>query len=494
MRPISTSINSLRIKTVNQAATRPEGKYVLYWMISARRMHWNFALQHAAAAARKLNVGLVILEPLRCDYPYASDRLHRFILQGMADNQSQAQRWPVTYFPWVETTPRQGKDLLQVLAEDACLVITDEFPAFFLPRLVSATAEKLKICLQTVDGNGLLPLQLVEKEYPTAYAFRRFLHKALPAFIDDRPQADPLASLELPQVTLPQALLQHWPVADLKVLLGASGLKYLPIDHRITPVAQAGGWLAGTSRLDDFLAEDLGHYAERRNIPDLDCTSQLSAYLHFGHLSTHQIFTRLADRENWTSQQLSWKPTGQRSGWWGMSESAEAFLDELVTWRELGYGFCSQRPDYAEYSGLPDWARVTLEQHRTDQRPYIYSYDQLREAQTHDPLWNAAQRQLSTEGRIHGYLRMLWGKKILEWSESPQLAMTTMLDLNDRYALDGRDPNAYSGISWCLGRFDRAWGPERPVFGKIRYMTSQNTARKVSVKTYLERYAEEQTG
>jgi len=232
-------------------------------------------------------------------------------------------------------------------------------------------------------------------------------------------------------------------------------------------------------------------YDRLRNIPDLDRTSRLSAYLHQGHVSAHQVFARLAEREKWHSGRLSLKPSGKRSGWWGLSVAAEAFVDELVTWRELGYSFCRHRPDYADYGGLPDWARATLEQHADDERPYLYSYEQFRAAASHDPLWNAAQRQLLQEGRIHGYLRMLWGKKILEWSPSPREALEIMLDLNDRYALDGRDPNSYSGISWCLGRFDRAWGPERPIFGKIRYMTSQNTARKVAVKRYIARYAAE---
>ena len=492
MSEFSTSIQQLRIRTLNQAPLNPAGQYVLYWMIAARRTGWNFALQHAVEMAQQLNSGLVVFEPLRCDYPYASERLHRFMLQGMADNQKETGGRALTYFPWVESSQAQGKGLLEALAKDACLVITDEYPAFFLPQMAQAAAKKLNVCLQTVDGNGLLPLQLVEREYPTAYAFRRFLHKALPAFIDDRPKESPLAGVVLPTVHLADDIKQSWPAADLPTLLKPRGLRHLPIDHLVDPVTQVGGSCAAASRLENFIARDLDHYADRRNVPDLDSTSRLSPYLHFGHISTHHIFSQLAEKEGWNSQQLSWKPTGQRSGWWGMSTSTEAFLDELVTWRELGYGFCRQRPDYAEYSALPKWARATLEQHRGDHRPYLYSYQQLCSAQTHDPLWNAAQRQLLTEGRIHGYLRMLWGKKILEWSESPQVALTTMLDLNDRYALDGRDPNAYSGISWCLGRFDRAWGPERPIFGKIRYMTSQNTARKVAVKKYLQRYGDQQ--
>ena len=172
-----------------------------------------------------------------------------------------------------------------------------------------------------------------------------------------------------------------------------------------------------------------------------------------------------------------------------MFSEAESFLDELVTWRELGYVFCDQRPrDYDRYASLPSWARQTLEDHEGDERPHLYTRAQLDEARTHDPLWNAAQTQLREEGRVHNYLRMLWGKKILEWSPSPQHALDALIELNNRYALDGRNPNSYSGIFWTLGRFDRAWGPERPIFGKVRYMSSENTARKLDTKPYLARW------
>lgn len=171
-----------------------------------------------------------------------------------------------------------------------------------------------------------------------------------------------------------------------------------------------------------------------------------------------------------------------------MSATAESFLDELITWREVGFNAATHLPDYDQYCTLPGWARDSLAKHRDEPRPYRYSFEQFEQAQTHDSLWNAAQNQLLGEGRIQNYLRMLWGKKILEWSPGAETALQTMLTLNDKYALDGRDPNSVSGIFWCLGRYDRAWGPERPIFGKTRYMSSENTARKFSVKNYLRRY------
>ena len=171
-----------------------------------------------------------------------------------------------------------------------------------------------------------------------------------------------------------------------------------------------------------------------------------------------------------------------------MDSSAEAFLDELVTWREVGFNMCTHRSNYDDPDSLPDWAQITLNAHANDRRPHEYSFDEFRDGATRDDLWNAAQRQLVREGIIHNYLRMLWGKKILEWTPDWQTALETMVELNNTYAVDGCDPNSYSGIFWVLGRYDRAWGPERSVFGKIRYMSSANTARKVRVRNYIERH------
>jgi deoxyribodipyrimidine photo-lyase len=178
------------------------------------------------------------------------------------------------------------------------------------------------------------------------------------------------------------------------------------------------------------------------------------------------------------------------NGFWNLGVNAEAFMDQLMTWREIGFNMCARQDNYDRYDSLPDWAKKTLKDHAKDKRPYVYTLEEFESARTHDSLWNAAQRQLVAEGRIHNYLRMLWGKKILHWTQSPQEALEVMIHLNNKYALDGRDPNSYSGIFWVLGRYDRAWGPEREIFGKIRYMTSESTRSKFSVKGYLQRYAE----
>ena len=214
--------------------------------------------------------------------------------------------------------------------------------------------------------------------------------------------------------------------------------RLLSIRHEIGTAALRGGEAAARATLRKFLSERLSEYLEFRNQPEAEVTSGLSPYLHFGHISSHQIFHELMDRENWSVEKLALRSNGSRTGWWNTSASAEAFLDQFITWRELGFNFSSHREDYSQYSSLPDWALNTLAKHARDERAHIYSRDQFEEARTHDPLWNAAQRQLVEEGRIHNYLRMVWGKKILEWTRTPEEALKIMIELNNRYALDGR--------------------------------------------------------
>lgn len=251
-------------------------------------------------------------------------------------------------------------------------------------------------------------------------------------------------------------------------------------------MAYRGGAAAARTTLARFVHDRLPRYGDERSEPSADVASGLSPYLHFGHIGVHTIAAAIWRDVGWEpARLLGVRANGKRAGYWGMPAPAEAFFDELVTWRELGYGFCHYRTDYDRYESLPDWARTSLDAHARDPRPHRYDLEALDRAQTHDPIWNAAQRQLVAEGRIHNYLRMLWGKKILEWSASPRAALAALIELNNRYAVDGRDPNSYSGIFWTLGRFDRPWAPERPIFGVIRYMSSASTERKFDLDGYL---------
>jgi deoxyribodipyrimidine photo-lyase len=436
---------------------------------------------------------LLVLEALRGDYPWASERLHGFIIDGMSDNRSAAHGRGIDYYPYVEPTPGAGHGLLEALAADAALVVTDRYPTFFLPRMVAAVSRRLSIPLEAVDSNGIIPLDATPSEFATAYAYRRWLQQHLFEHLESLPLEDPLAEPLPPPPGIPTPLLDRWPAANRDLLAGdGHHLAGLDIDHDVRATTTRGGEVAARRALERFLDEAFDDYADKRNRPDDGRSSGLSPYLHFGHLSSHEVVLEVMRRERWSSESTVGPANGRRSGWWGMSSSAEAFLDQVVTWRELGFQFCHHRPDHEQWESLPQWAIDTLEEHATDPREHLYSLDDFAAAKTHDPLWNAAQTQLVRDGIIHNYLRMLWGKKILEWTAHPRQALEFMLELNNRYALDGRDPNSVSGIFWVLGRHDRPWGPERPVFGKVRYMTSANTARKVPVTQYLERYTPEE--
>ncbi len=459
-------------------------------MLAQRRVTHNFALERAIQWSKQLGKPLLILESVTLVYEYASPRQHVFLLQGMADNQARLARKPVTYFPFVESIPGQRADLLKALAEQACVVIVDDFPMAMHQELITNAGLEFPCRLEAVDSCGLLPLRAAEVTFPTAFAFRRHLQKNLRSHLEHFLLSDPLARVTLPSLKLDARMTSLWPPADpLKLLSDHSWMNDLPLLHDVPPVPTAGGTSAAEKKLREFLTHKLSRYATERSQPGEDWSSGLSPYLHFGHISVHQVFSELAKQEGWSSSHLANTVAGKKEGWWGMSANAESFLDELVTWREVGYNFNHLRDDYKDFSSLPPWALKTLSEHRKDKRTWTYTKEQFEQAATHDPLWNAAQRQLRTEGRIHNYLRMLWGKKILEWSASPEAALEIMTELNDKWALDGRDPNSYSGMLWCLGRYDRPWFPERPVFGQVRYMSSENTARKFNVKSYLEKYS-----
>ncbi len=480
----------LRITACTKAPVRAEGDFVLYWMVAFRRTTWSFSLQRAVEWARELGKPLVVLEDLRSGWPWDSARCHRFVLDGMRDNAARLRRAGVLHYPHVEPRVGAAQGLVEALSARACVVVTDDFPVREWQWLVASAARDLAVRVEKVDSNGLLPLRAADCVFPTAYAFRRFLQKNLRDHLGEFPDAGPLAGSRLPALAaLPEEIERRWPRAEDALLAGSpAALGALPVDQSVGPVDTPGGPAAAQRALRRFLHERLERYAVERNQPEEEVTSGLSPYLHFGHVSAHQVFAELMELEGWSQGDLAPGASGGRQGWWGVSEAAEAFLDQLIAWRELGHNLTWQREDYDRYESLPDWAQATLDKHAPDLREYLYSLEDLEQSRTHDSLWNACQGQLVREGRLHNYLRMLWGKKIVEWSESPRQALQAMIELNNKWALDGRNPNSYSGILWCLGRYDRPWGPERPVFGRVRYMSSQNTARKVRVRGYIARF------
>lgn len=482
---------AIRVVEANARPVRRDAALVLYWMLGARRTRASFALERAIAWARELERPLVILEPLRCDYPYASDRFHRFVIEGMADNARALERAPALYHPWIERAPGEGRGLIAALAEHAAVIVADDSPIPWLRGMVDAASRQVPVRVERVDHHGLLPLRAAPKAFGYAHAFRRFLQRELPAHLARAPSPRPFARLDLPRLAaLPREIARRWPAATRAELDDPGALiAKLPIDHAIGAISDRGGSSAARARLRAFLDGGLDRYLERSH-PDADVASRLSSWLHFGHLSSHEILDALADREAWSKDRIAEKPTGKKDGWWNVSEPADAFLDELVTWRELGAVRCAHTDDFLRYEGLPAWSRATLEAHAGDPRPAIYSRDRLMRAETDDPVWNAAQRQLLAEGRIHNYLRMLWGKRVLAWAPTPREAFETLIDMNDRLSIDGRDPASWMNVAWIFGAYDRPWAPERPIYGTVRIMTSDSAKRKLRMKEWLRRWGD----
>jgi len=488
----NSRIPSSRLLLANDRPIRLDRSFVLYWMTSARRTTYNFGLERATEWSRALGLPLVVLEAVRLGYKHASDRFHAFILQGMAPKVQRFAERGVVYHPYVERTKDEGKGLVAALSQQAAVVVTDDYPAFFLPRMIEAAAQQIPVRFEQIDSNGIVPMRSTDKAFTTAFSFRAWLQKNIAPHLRVRPLADPLVMglPPAPKDLLPAELRNRWPVATPDLLAATpAALAALPIDHRVSIVSRTvGGEVAGQSALKKFLHSNLSKYLSERNDPDAHVTSGLSPYLHFGHVGAHDVFDAIAKAEGFSEANLQARG-GKREGFWGVSGPAEAFLEQLITWREVGFNMCVHRPhDYMQYESLPGWAQQTLDEHAADRRAKLYTRAEMEEARTGDAVWNAAQRELVRDGRIHNYLRMLWGKRILEWTVTPRDAVDVLIELNDKYALDGRDPNSYSGIFWILGRYDRPWAPVRQVYGSIRYMSSTNTLKKIDMKKYLVAY------
>ncbi|MEX0945162.1 MAG: hypothetical protein WDZ38_05755 [Balneolaceae bacterium] len=488
------NFNSYRVFTRNQKEPNPEGEYVLYWMQINRRFHYNFALEYAISWANKLNKPLLIFEAFSCDYPWATDRTHTFMMQGMKEHLDTIDRRSVNYLPFVEKEPGQYDQLLMKLSEKAAYLVTDEYPVFIMRMRNETYPEKLDIPYTSIDSNGLIPLGLTEKDPYSAYLFRKIMQKNFIEAYTTPPKEDPLDELKnRSHIDFPATLFRDLPDAESSLNDIEGFISELPLNHHVKPINWHGGRSAALKMLDHFLETGLMQYSEKRNDPDEKKTSQLSAWLHFGRISEYEIVKAVLENQpdGWDLDKVSYN-NGSREGFFNGDPSIDAFLDEVITWREVGFHFAHHRDDYDQLNSLPDWALQTINDHREDPREWTYSYEELAQSKTHNDVWNAAQTQLREEGMIHNYLRMLWGKKVIEWTKDPETALQYLIDLNNTYAIDGRDPNSYSGIFWCFGRFDRAW-QERQIFGKLRYMTTESAQKKVKMKEYLNTYGRQKS-
>jgi deoxyribodipyrimidine photo-lyase len=395
----------------------------------------------------------------------------------------------VTYVPFVESEIGHGKGLIYALAQHACGIISDEFPVFIIREHNERVANKITIPFITIDSNGIIPLGITDKDPYSAYLFRKVMQKHLVEALRFPPVKQPLLDLEdWGQFNLPVGFNDRYVFDQRQLDRMDEFVSSLPINHEVAKVNRVGTRAEALERMNHFVEFKLARYDEDRNHPDQQGGSGLSPWLHFGKISSFEIVERVFSKQplNWRIED-SEPNGGKNSGFFRGHSYVESFLDELITWREVGFQFAHHRSDYDRFDSLPDWAKKTMIEHDQDPREYVYSLEELAQSKTHDPIWNAAQTELRSQGVMHNYLRMLWGKKIIEWTGSHEQALDVLIELNNRYALDGRDPNSYSGIFWCLGRFDRAW-QERTIFGKLRYMSSNSTSKKIKLKQYLQTY------
>jgi len=437
-----------RIKKLNDKKLK-DGRYVLYWMQAAQRAEYNHALEYSIRKANEMRKPVVVFFGITEKFPQANQRHYYFMIEGLKQVQTALQRKGIQMVIW-----HKSPDLGTVaLAEEAALVVVDAGQLRIQRQWRENAARRVKCPLHEVETNLVVPVaQASDKENFSAGTFRPRITKQLDYYLvplkHSKPKRDSLG-----------LKFKSFNIANIDVAVSK-----LKIDRSVSRVTGFhGGTEEAKRRLGDFLRNKLKDFAELRNDPAADCLSNMSPYLHFGQISPLYIALEVSRTA---------------------SPAKDAYLEELIVRRELSHNFVFYNNNYDSFACLPPWARNTLNYHRRDKREFVYSLAEFEVAKTHDPYWNAAQKEMVITGKMHGYMRMYWGKKILEWSKDPRTAFKIALYLNNKYELDGRDPNGFAGVAWCFGKHDRAWA-ERPVFGKIRYMNAAGLKRKFDPDAYV---------
>jgi deoxyribodipyrimidine photo-lyase len=452
-----------RVAVRDGAPLDPDGRCVIYWMRRAQRAFENPALETAVALANAIEKPVVVFFALRTRHPYASERHFTFMIEGLSDTVERLERRGIGFAMRLSESRRAADDFARFAsAMRPAAIVLDRNPLGSIDGWRQTIPGEIRVPILNVDANVIVPTTLLGREHYAARTIRPKIHPQLDRFLVPaikrkvRVAWKPTHGFASHENSIP-------PAREL--------IDSLPLDRTVPSTPEfPGGTTAALSRLKRFVTDGLAHYATRRNAPQMDGTSGLSPYLHFGQIGPHTI--AIAAREANVSE-----------------DDRRAFLEELIVRRELAINFTTYNRRYRSLDSCEPWARGTLQRHADDRRLQTYNERQLDQAETHDPLWNAAQRQMVDAGWMHGYMRMYWAKKILEWSPSPRIAYEIAVRLNDRYELDGRDPNGYAGIAWAVGgKHDRAWGPERPVYGTIRYMSAASTGRKFDSKAYIGRW------
>jgi deoxyribodipyrimidine photo-lyase len=448
---VETVVDPRRVRVLREGS--PGDGPVAYWMSRDQRAADNWALLFAQQLALQRQSSLVVVFCLVAQFLGATRRQYGFLLRGLQGVERSLAEWNIP-FRLLRGSP--GKELPAFVGQNGISQLVTDFDPLRIKRgWKDGVASAIDIPFFEVDAHNIIPCWVASpKQEYAAYTMRPKIHRALPEFLQ------PFPSLERHPWPWAQAGSVDWPATA----------QTLRVDESVPEV----GWLepgekAGREVLQDFLQSKLRHYVERRNDPTQDGQSNLSPYLHFGHLSAQRVALEV-------------------DGYSLPHEVKADFFEELVVRRELSDNYCFYNPHYDSSAGFPDWCQKTLDAHRHDPRKYVYSPDEFERAQTHDELWNAAQMEMVTRGKMHGYMRMYWAKKVLEWSASPEEALGIAIDLNDKYELDGRDPSGYTGIAWSIGGVhDRPW-KERTVFGKIRYMSYGGAKRKFDVQGYVRKH------
>ncbi|MDH7593090.1 MAG: deoxyribodipyrimidine photo-lyase [Methanomicrobiales archaeon] len=443
-------IHPERITPLNSLDSK-EGRYLLYWMQASPRTEYNDALEYAIERANARRKPLVALFCLTPRFPHANLRHYRFLLEGLQETGRRLLERGVAFVLRISVSP--PADVI-ALAKDAEMVVTDAGYLKVQRGWRDEVRAQVNAPFIQVESNVIVPVRSASgKEEWSAATLRRRIQPFLPRYLVPPDEGEMIRSM-------PHDDLETEEISSIDTILAK-----MDIDRSVKPVeGLKGGTTSARQELEAFIGERLEMYAERRNDPTADSLSNMSPYLHFGQISPVYIAGRVLE-----------------SG----KKGAEAYLEELIVRRELAVNFVYYNARYDEFDCLPEWAKKTLLQHAMDRRPYIYALDELDAGETHDELWNAAQLEMVRHGKMHGYMRMYWGKKILEWTRSPQEAYRYAIHLNDRYELDGRDPNGYAGIAWCFGKHDRPWR-EREIFGTVRYMSEGGMRRKLPVEAYIE--------
>jgi len=445
-------VHATRIQHLNDRAIK-HGRYVLYWMQQSQRAEYNHALEYAIQEANRMGQGVLVGFGLMDDYPEANLRHYTFMLEGLQETRVALATQGIEMVVQLGTPP----DVALALGRNASLIVCDRGYLKHQKAWRTQVARSATCCVVQVESDVVVPIEVVSNkaEY-AARTIRPKIHKHLKNYLVPFKSSKVIkSSIGLKTKTL-----------DLKDI--AAALKKLSLDRSVGPVTVffKGGTSQAKATFDEFINTRLQHYVKNGNQPQTDDISHMSPYLHFGQIAPLYLALRTHAVDN------------------RLQEAREAYLEELIVRRELAMNFVNYTPTYNSFAGLPQWAQVTLKQHQDDRREYVYSRRQLESAATHDDYWNAAMREMKFTGFMHNYMRMYWGKKILEWSKAPEHAFRTTLALNNKYFLDGRDPNSYTGVAWIFGVHDRAWG-ERPIFGKIRYMAASGLERKCDIQGYV---------